>query len=213
MQTEGRSQVSYGYLVPIVVKQTPRGERSFDIYSRLLEERIVFVGADIDDGLASSVIAQLLFLQGEDQTEPVNMYIMSRGGAVNAGLAIYDTMQYVRPPIHTWCVGQAASIAAVLLAGGEPGKRAALPSAKVVIHQPWVPSISGAASDLEIHARELTRTRGQINEILAKHTGQTKEKIEHDTDRDFFMTAEEAVTYGIVDLVAEAMPVPVPQEE
>ncbi len=203
----------YDYLVPMVVKQTPRGERSFDIYSRLLEERIVFVGAEIDDGLASSVIAQLLFLQGEDETEPINMYIMSRGGAVNAGLAIYDTMQYVRPDIHTWCVGQAASIAAVVLAGGTPEKRAALPSAKVVIHQPWVPSIGGAASDLEIHARELTRTRVQINEILAKHTGQAQEKIEQDTDRDFFMTAEEAVEYGIVDFIAEAIGMPTPVQE
>jgi len=205
--------VIYDYLVPMVVKQTPRGERSFDIYSRLLEERIVFVGAEIDDGLASSVIAQLLFLQGEDETEPINMYIMSRGGAVNAGLAIYDTMQYVRPDIHTWCVGQAASIAAVVLAGGTPEKRAALPSAKVVIHQPWVPSIGGAASDLEIHARELTRTRVQINEILAKHTGQAQEKIEQDTDRDFFMTAEEAVEYGIVDFIAEAIGMPTPVQE
>ncbi len=203
----------YDYLVPMVVKQTPRGERSFDIYSRLLEERIVFVGAEIDDGLASSVIAQLLFLQGEDEMEPINMYIMSRGGAVNAGLAIYDTMQYVRPEIHTWCVGQAASIAAVVLAGGTPEKRAALPSAKVVIHQPWVPSIGGAATDLEIHARELTRTRVQINEILAKHTGQAKEKIEQDTDRDFFMTAEEAVEYGIVDFIAEAIGMPTPVQE
>lgn len=203
----------YDYLVPMVVKQTPRGERSFDIYSRLLEERIVFVGAEIDDGLASSVIAQLLFLQGEDETEPINMYIMSRGGAVNAGLAIYDTMQYVRPDIHTWCVGQAASIAAVVLAGGTPEKRAALPSAKVVIHQPWVPSIGGAATDLEIHARELTRTRVQINEILAKHTGQAQEKIEQDTDRDFFMTAEEAVEYGIVDFIAEAIGMPTPVQE
>jgi ATP-dependent Clp protease protease subunit len=205
--------VSYDYLVPIVVKQTPRGERSFDIYSRLLEERIIFVGADIDDGLASSIIAQLLFLQGEDEMEPVNMYIMSRGGGVNAGLAVYDTMQYVRPPLHTWCVGQAASIAAVLLAGGAPEHRAALPSSKVVIHQPWVPSISGAATDLEIHARELTRTRGQINEILAEHTGQAVEKIEQDTDRDFFMTAAEAVEYGIVDFVAEATPTPAPSAE
>jgi len=205
--------VIYDYLVPMVVKQTPRGERSFDIYSRLLEERIVFVGAEIDDGLASSVIAQLLFLQGEDETEPINMYIMSRGGAVNAGLAIYDTMQYVRPDIHTWCVGQAASIAAVVLAGGTPEKRAALPSAKVVIHQPWVPSIGGAATDLEIHARELTRTRVQINEILAKHTGQAQEKIEQDTDRDFFMTAEEAVEYGIVDFIAEAIGMPTPVQE
>jgi ATP-dependent Clp protease protease subunit len=199
--------------VPIVVKQTPRGERSFDIYSRLLEERIIFVGSDIDDGLASSVIAQLLFLQGEDETEPINMYIMSRGGAVNAGLAIYDTMQYVRPEIHTWCVGQAASVAAVILAGGAAEHRAALPSSKVVIHQPWVPSISGAATDLEIHARELTRTRTQINQILADHTGQSRDKIEQDTDRDFFMTAEEAVEYGIVDFVTEASAMPAPVEE
>ncbi len=198
--------MSYDYLVPMVVKQTPRGERSFDIYSRLLEERIVFVGTDVDDGLASSIIAQLLFLQGEDETEPINMYIMSRGGSVNAGLAIYDTMQYVRPAIHTWCVGQAASIAAVLLAGGEPEHRVALPSSKIVIHQPWVPSIGGAATDLAIHARALTRTRVQINQILAKHTGQDEEKIEQDTDRDFFMTAAEALEYGMVDSVAEALP-------
>lgn len=194
------------YLVPIVVEQTPRGERSFDIYSRLLKERIVMVSWPLDDTLASSIIAQLLFLASDDDTERINMYINSPGGIVTAGLAVYDTMQYIRPEIHTWCIGQAGSIAAVLLAGGAPGKRAALPNAKVLIHQPWVSSMGGAAADVEIHAREIIRTRQRINEILAKHTGQEMSKIERDTDRDYFMSAEEAHDYGIVDFVAEQAP-------
>jgi len=194
------------YLVPIVVEQTARGERSFDIYSRLLKERIVMVGWPLEDTLASSTIAQLLFLASDDDTERINMYINSPGGIVTAGLAVYDTMQYIRPEIHTWCIGQAGSIAAVLLAGGTPGKRAALPNAKVLIHQPWVSSMGGAATDLEIHAREIIRTRQRINEILAKHTGQELSKIERDTDRDYFMSADEARDYGIVDFVAERAP-------
>ncbi|MFQ6132250.1 MAG: ATP-dependent Clp protease proteolytic subunit [Armatimonadota bacterium] len=194
------------YLVPIVVEQTPRGERSFDIYSRLLKERIVMVSWAIDDTLASSIIAQLLFLASDDDTERINMYINSPGGIVTAGLAVYDTMQYIRPEIHTWCIGQAGSIAAVLLAGGAPGKRAALPNAKVLIHQPWVSSMGGAAADVEIHAREIIRTRKRINEILSKHTGRDLPQLEQDTDRDYFMSAEEARDYGIVDFVAEEAP-------
>ena len=195
-----------GIIIPHVIEQTPRGERGYDIYSRLLKERIVFIGTDIDGHVANLTVAQLLFLQGEDDTEPINLYINSPGGVVTSGLAIYDTMQYVRPEIHTWCVGHAMSVAAVLLAGGAAGHRAALPNAKVLIHQPWVTRMGGPASDIEIHAREILRTRDLINEILAHHTGQEKSKIERDTERDFFMTAEEAREYGIVDLVPTAAP-------
>jgi ATP-dependent Clp protease protease subunit len=194
------------YLIPIVIEQTPRGERSFDIYSRLLKDRIVFVGSPIDDGVASSIIAQLLFLASEDETERVNMYINSPGGLVTAGLAVYDTMQYIRPDVHTWCVGQAGSIAAVLLAGGAPGHRAALPNAKILIHQPWISGMGGAAADVEIHARELVRTRQRINEILAQHTGREFKQIEDDTDRDRFMSAEEAVEYHLIDFIAQRAP-------
>ncbi len=195
-----------GYLVPIVIEQTPRGERSFDIYSRLLKDRIVIVGAPLDDAIATSIIAQLLFLASEDDAERINMYINSPGGLVTAGLAIYDTMQYVRPEVHTWCVGQAGSIAAVLLAGGAPGKRAALPNAKILIHQPWVSGMGGAAADVEIHARELVRTRQRINEILSQHTGRELKQIEDDTDRDRFMSAEEAKEYCLIDFIAERAP-------
>jgi len=189
----------------MVIEQTPRGERSYDIYSRLLKERIVFVGTGIDDDIASSIIAQLVFLQDEDPLEPISMYISSPGGMITAGLAIYDTMQYVSPPVHTWCIGQAASMAAVLLAAGEKGHRYALPYSRVMIHQPWG-QLSGQAADVQIQAEEILRLRSWLNDILAKHTGQPLEKIERDTDRDYFMTAGEAMEYGIVDAVVERRP-------
>jgi len=185
----------------MVIEQTPRGERSYDIYSRLLRERIVMLQTPIEDEITSSVVAQLLFLQDEDPLEPISMYINCPGGSITAGLALYDTMQYIKPEVHTWCIGQAASMAAVLLAAGEPGHRYALPYSRVMIHQPWG-QLSGAASDVQIQAEEILRLRGWLNEILAKHTGQTIEKIEHDTDRDYFMTAAEAKDYGLVDHVA-----------
>jgi len=186
----------------MVIEQTPRGERSFDIYSRLLKERIIFVGMPIDDAVANLVVAQMLFLQGEDPLEPISLYINSPGGSVTAGLAIYDTMQYIKPEVHTWCIGQTASMAAVLLAAGAKGHRYALPYSRVLIHQPWA-GIQGQATDISIAAQEILRMRDWVNEILARHTGQTIEKITADTERDYYMTAEEAVRYGIVDQVAE----------
>lgn len=189
----------------MVIEQTPRGERSYDIYSRLLRERIIFVSTTVDDDIASSIIAQLIFLQDEDPLEPISMYINSPGGIITAGLAIYDTMQYLQPEVHTWCIGQAASMAAVLLAAGTRGHRYALPYSRVMIHQPWG-QLSGQAADVQIQAEEILRLRRWLNEILAKHTGQSFEKIEHDTDRDYFMTASEALAYGIVDQVVEHQP-------
>ncbi len=189
----------------MVVEQTPRGERSFDIYSRLLKERIVIVGTQVDDDIASSIIAQLIYLQDEDPLEPISMYINSPGGSITAGLAIYDTMQYIQPEVHTWCIGQAASMAAVLLAAGEEGHRHALPYCRVMIHQPWG-QLAGQAADVQIQAEEIIRLRRWINEILSKHTGQDVEKIQKDTDRDYFMTAQEALQYGIVDDVVERQP-------
>jgi len=189
-------------IIPTVVEQTPRGERVFDIYSRLLKDRIVFIGMPIDDVVANLIIAQLLHLQGEDPTEKIDMYINSPGGITSAGLAIYDTMQYIAPEVHTWCVGQAASMAAVLLTAGAPGHRAALPYARILIHQPFG-GVQGQATDIEIQAREIIRIRQWLNEILAKHTGQAREKIEQDTDRDYYMTADEALAYGLIDFVAE----------
>lgn len=194
-------------LVPMVVEQTPRGERSYDIYSRLLRERIIFIGMPIEDNLASLVVAQMLYLQGEDPLEPISMYINSPGGAPTAGLAIYDTMQYIQPEVHTWCIGQAASMAAVLLAAGEPGHRYALPYSRVLIHQPWG-SLQGQATDIQIQADEILRIRKWLNQILAESTGQPLEKVEQDTERDYYMTAEEAVEYGIVDTVARKQPEP-----
>jgi len=193
-------------LIPSVIEQTPRGERFYDIFSRLLRDRIVFIGTPIDDTVASLTIAQLLFLQSEDRTEPIHMYINSPGGSTTAGLGIYDTMQYISPEVHTWCVGLAASMAAVLLAAGEPGKRHALPHARVLIHQPWSPGIAGQATDLKIQAEEILRTRESLNKILAHHTGQPLERIEKDTDRDYYMSASEAKAYGLVDEVAERQP-------
>ena len=193
-------------LIPSVIEQTPRGERFYDIFSRLLRDRIVFIGTPIDDVVASLTIAQLLFLQSEDPTEPIQMYINSPGGSVSAGLGIYDTMQYINPEVHTWCMGIAASMAAVLLASGQAGHRHVLPHARVLIHQPWSSGIAGQATDLKIQAEEILRTRQNLNEILSMHTGQPLDRIERDTDRDYYMSAAEAKEYGIVDLVAEKQP-------
>ena len=187
-------------LVPIVVEQTSRGERSYDIYSRLLKDRIVFIGTPIDDMIANLVIAQLLFLEAEDPDRDIWIYINSPGGVVSAGLAIYDTMQFIKPDVATYCMGQAASMGAVLLAGGAKGKRLALPNSRVMIHQP-LGGTQGQASDIEIYTREMLKTREVLNGILARHTGQPLDHIERDTDRNFFMSADEAREYGIVDTV------------
>jgi ATP-dependent Clp protease protease subunit len=187
-------------LVPIVVEQTGRGERSFDIYSRLLKERIIFLGTDVNEHVASLVIAQLLWLAAEDPEKDIQFYINSPGGYVSAGLTIYDTMQYVQPDVSTICMGQAASMGALLLAAGAKGKRFALPHSRIMIHQP-AGGAQGQATDIEIHAREILTLRERLNHILAKHTGQSIAQIEKDTDRNFFMSAEEAVKYGIVDEV------------
>ena len=187
-------------LVPIVVEQTSRGERSFDIFSRLLNERIVFLGHEIDDQIADLVIAQLLHLESEDSEKDIQLYINSPGGSVTSGLAIYDAMQYIRCDVATSCIGQCASMAAVLLAGGAAGKRFALPNARILIHQPWG-GTQGQVTDIEIQAKEMLRLRAGLDEILAKHTGQTVEKIHFDTERDNIMTAQEAADYGLVDAV------------
>ncbi|HAG22930.1 MAG: ATP-dependent Clp protease proteolytic subunit [Synergistales bacterium 53_16] len=189
-------------LVPMVIEQTGRGERAYDIYSRLLKDRIIFIGETIDDHLANLVVAQLLFLESEDPEKDVNIYINSPGGVITSGLAIYDTMQYIKCPVATICVGQAASMAAVLLAGGTKGKRVALPSARIMLHQP-LGGTQGQATDIQIHAKEILRLKDRLHEILVQHTGQPRDRIERDTDRDFFMSAEEAVEYGIVDKVIE----------
>lgn len=186
--------------VPIVVEQTSKGERSYDIYSRLLKDRIIFVTGEIEDHMANLIIAQLLFLESEDPDKDVHLYINSPGGSVSAGLAIYDTMQYIRPDVSTICVGMAASMASVLLAAGAKGKRYALPHSRVMIHQP-LGGAQGQATDIEIHAREILRIREEMNQILASHTGQTPEQIHLDTERDHFMTAEEAAKYGLIDQV------------
>ena len=186
--------------VPIVVEQSSRGERSYDIYSRLLKDRIIFIGGPIDDNVANVVIAQLLFLESEDPDKDIHMYINSPGGVVTAGMAIFDTMQYVKPDVSTICMGQAASMGALLLSAGAKGKRYALPYARVMIHQPLGGS-QGQATDIEIHTREILRTRELLNGILINQTGQSKEKIEHDTERDYFMSAEQAKEYGIIDSV------------
>src|SRR5437667_3292437 len=186
------------YLVPMVVENTGRGERALDIYSRLLKERIVFIGTPIDDQVANLVVAQLLFLQSEDPDKEIALYINSPGGQVTAGLAIYDTMQYIRPPVSTICIGMAYSMAAVLLAGGAHGRRYSLPHANILIHQPWG-GMQGQASDIQIHAKEILRTREVLNGILAHHTGQPVERVQQDTERDFFMTPEQAKAYGLID--------------
>jgi ATP-dependent Clp protease protease subunit len=189
-------------LVPIVVEQTSRGERSYDIYSRLLRDRIIMVGSVIDDSVANSVMAQMLFLESDNPDTDIVLYLNTLGGSVPAGLAIYDTMQYIKPDVQTWCVGQAYSMGAVLLAGGTSGKRYALPHSTTLIHQPMTKGISGQASDIDIHAKEILRTREELYAILAEHTGQSTDKIEADADRDFYMTAQEALEYGIIDSIA-----------
>jgi ATP-dependent Clp protease, protease subunit len=189
------------HLVPMVVEQTPRGERAFDIYSRLLKENIIFIGTPIDDTLANLVVAQLLFLESEDPDREIQMYINSPGGSVTAGMAIYDTMQFVRAPISTLCVGQCASMAAVLLAAGTKGKRYALPNSRILIHQPSAGGIGGQATDIKIAAEEILRMRQRLNEILASHAGQPVENIERDVERDYIMSATQAKEYGLVDAV------------
>jgi len=186
----------------MVIEQSDRGERAYDIYSRLLKERIVFIGMPIDDDVANLIIAQLLFLDGEDMGKEISLYVNSPGGIVSSGMAIYDTMQYIKSPITTICVGQAASMAAVLLAAGTKRKRYALPNSRILIHQP-MGGVQGQASDIDIHAKEILKLRERLNKILAKHTGQTLKKIEKDTDRDYFMTSEEAKEYGIIDEIIE----------
>ena len=189
-------------LVPMVIETTGRGERAYDIYSRLLKDRIIFIGTAIDDLIANLIIAQILFLQMEDQEKDVSIYINTPGGSVTSGLAIYDTMQFIKPDVNTYCVGQATSMGALLLAAGTAGKRFALPHSRIMIHQPWG-GVQGAASDISIQAQEILRLRARLEEILAKHTKQPLEKIKKDSDRDYFMSAEEAKVYGIVDEVVE----------
>ncbi|OQY28670.1 MAG: ATP-dependent Clp endopeptidase, proteolytic subunit ClpP [Candidatus Cloacimonetes bacterium 4572_55] len=188
------------YLVPTVIEQTNRGERAFDIYSRLLKDRIIFLGAPIDDGLANVVIAQLLFLESEDPEKDIFLYINTPGGLVSSGFAVYDTMQFIKPDISTTCLGMAASMGAFLLSAGTKGKRMALPNSKVIMHQP-LGGVRGQASDIEIHAREIIKTREQMTSLFARHTGQSTEKIAKDIERDFFMTSDEALDYGLIDQV------------
>lgn len=188
------------YLVPMVVEQTSRGERSYDIYSRLMQDRIVLLGGEVNDDSANLVVAQLLFLQAQDAKKPVSMYINSPGGSVTAGLAIYDTMQFISCPVHTYCIGQAASMGAVLLTAGEKGHRFALPNARIMIHQPWG-GAEGKASDIEITCQEILRLKEKLNEILAAHSGRPLEQVVRDTDRDHFMGAEEARAWGLIDQV------------
>ncbi|MFB1483061.1 ATP-dependent Clp endopeptidase proteolytic subunit ClpP [Corallococcus sp. RDP092CA] len=188
--------------VPYVIEQTHRGERSYDIYSRLLKDRIVMLGTEIDDDVANAIVAQLLFLESEDPDKDINLYINSPGGSVTAGLAIYDTMQYVKAPVSTICVGQAASMGAVLLLAGAKGKRYSLPSSRIMIHQP-LGGARGQATDIEIQAREILRMKAKLNELIVKHTGQTIERVEKDTDRDYFMGAAEAKAYGIIDAIQD----------
>jgi ATP-dependent Clp protease protease subunit len=189
-------------LVPIVVEQTGRGERAYDIFSRLLKDRIIFIGTPIDDTVANLVIAQMIFLEGEDPDRDINLYIHSPGGMVTAGLAIYDTMQFVKPDVATLCMGQAASMAAVLLAAGAKGKRSALPNSRIMIHQP-LGGTQGQVTDIEIYTREVVKMKEQLNAILAKHTGRPLELLEKDTDRNFFMSAEESKGYGLIDEIIE----------
>lgn len=193
----------YNQLVPYVIEQTGRGERGMDIYSRLLRERIIFIGMPIDDHVASLTIAQLIFLEAEDAQKDINLYINTPGGSVTAGLAIYDTMRYIKPDVATICVGMAASMGAILLAGGAQGKRSALPHSKIMIHQPWIGGLQGQTTDIEIHAKEMLKTRDTLYKILAKHTGKSIEQITKDCDRDYFLTSEEAKTYNLIDNVLE----------
>ncbi len=195
-------------LIPIVIEQDGRGERAFDIYSRLLKDRIVFLGVGVDDDVANLVIAQFLYLESEDPDKEIHFYINSPGGLVSAGLAIYDTMQYIKAPISTYCMGQAASMAAILLAAGEKGKRHALPHARILIHQP-MGGFSGQATDVEIQAREILRLKQELNDILAKHTNQPIDRIERDTDRDYYMSGDQAKEYGLIDSVIQKRPLAV----
>jgi ATP-dependent Clp protease, protease subunit len=188
-------------LIPMVVEQTNRGERAYDIYSRLLKDNIIFLGTPIDDDVANVVTAQFLFLEAEDPEKDIHLYINSPGGSISAGMAIYDTMQYIRPNVSTICIGQAASMGALLLAAGTPGKRFALPNSRVLIHQPSMSGLAGQATDIDIHAKEILRLREAMNQILAKHTGQNIERIEKDVERDYIMTAGQAKEYGVVDQV------------
>lgn len=198
----------YNQLIPYVIEQTGRGERGMDIFSRLLRERIIFLGTAIDDHIASLIIAQLLFLEAEDPEKDINLYINSPGGSVSAGLAIYDTMKYIKADVATICVGLSASMGAVLLAGGADGKRSALPHAKIMIHQPWVGGLSGQTADIEIHAKEMLKTRDTIYQILADHTGKTINQIAKDCDRDYFLTSKEAKEYKLIDNVLEKRKMP-----
>ncbi len=190
---------SYTTLVPVVIEQTSRGERAYDIYSRLLRDNIVFIGTPIDDQIANLITAQLLFLDAEDPEKDISLYINSPGGSITAGMAIYDTLQFIRPGVATFCIGQAASMAALLLAAGTPGKRFTLPNSRVLLHEPGMSGLTGQATDIDIHAREILRMREVINQLLAKHTGQPVERIQRDVSRDFIMNAQEAKEYGIVD--------------
>ena len=190
-------------LIPMVIEQTGKGERAYDIYSRLLKDRIIFLGEPIDETLANVIVAQMLFLESEDPDKDINLYINSPGGIVSAGLAIYDTMQYVKCPVSTICIGQAASMGALLLSGGAIGKRIALPNARIMIHQP-LGGAQGQATEIEIHAREILQLRERLTDILVKHTNQSRRKVKADTERDFFMSAEEAVSYGIIDKVIQS---------
>ncbi len=193
----------YSQLVPYVIEQTGRGERGMDIYSRLLRERIIFVGTPIDDHVASLVIAQLIFLEAEDADKDINLYVNSPGGSVTAGLAIYDTMKYIKPEVATICVGMAASMGAILLAGGASGKRTALPNSKIMIHQPWIGGLQGQTTDIQIHAQEMLKTRDALYKILSDHTGKSLDQIAKDCDRDHFLTAKEAKEYKIIDNILE----------
>ena len=186
-------------LIPMVVEQTNRGERAYDIFSRLLKDSIIFIGTPIDDQIANLVIAQLLFLEAEDPDRDIMLYINSPGGVVTAGMAIYDTMQFIKPDVQTICIGQAASVAAVLLASGTKGKRFSLPNARILIHQPWLQGLGGQATDIDIHAKELLRTRERLNQLLASHTGQPLKKIQDDTERDYIMSPDQGKEYGIID--------------
>jgi ATP-dependent Clp protease, protease subunit len=195
-------------MIPTVIENTGRGERAYDIYSRLLTDRIIFVGKEIDDTLANTVVAQLLYLQSIDPEKDISMYINSPGGSAYAGLSIYDTMQLVRPDVSTFCTGMAASAASVLLTGGAPGKRYALPHARIVIHQPWSPGIQGQASDIDIQAREILKQRDLIVELYMRHCGRAREQVERDIDRDNYMSPEQAIEWGLIDGILEKPPVP-----
>ncbi|MDP3683695.1 MAG: ATP-dependent Clp endopeptidase proteolytic subunit ClpP [Ignavibacteria bacterium] len=196
----------FNQLVPYVIEQTGRGERGMDIYSRLLRERIIFLGTAVDDHVASLTIAQLIFLEAEDSQKDIFLYINSPGGSVSAGLAIYDTMKYIKPEVATICVGMAASMGAILLAGGQKGKRTSLPNSRIMIHQPWVGGLQGQTTDIEIHAKEMIKTRDTLYGILANHTGKSIEQITKDCDRDYFLSAEEAKIYNLIDNILEKRP-------